>query len=139
MDITIKLDPVDVGDLARKFPQETEGALRVWRDKLLVAIEQIQIHKYTGSAHPSALRYKRTFTLRKSSQTKAVGDKLPNIGGVWWADEGIAPYAREVIGPAADQKPVHRGRWMTLEQIAAEAEGIGGPLAEETLQYEMDF
>lgn len=140
--VTIETDPLVIGNLVRKFPQETEHALQIARDKLLDAIELIQIHKYLSDSFPplpSGSNYRRTFTLRRSSKTRRAGDKLPDIGGVWWADESIAPYAEEVIGPTSRQRRIHRGRWLSLEEISAEAEQIAGPLVEETLQNEMDF
>lgn len=130
---------MDIGTIARKFPQETEKGLRVARDKLLKAIEEIQILKYTTSSNPAALRYRRTFTLRRSSKTKAQGNKLPDVGGVWWADESIAPYAEEVIGPSGSQAGIHRGRWLSLEQISAEAEQLAPDIYEEALKNEVDF
>ncbi len=139
MDVRIELDPVHIGNLVRKFPQETEEALHKWRDRLLTRIELIQIKKYTSSLFPGRLRYERTFRLRQSSRTRRTGNKLPDIGGVWWADEAIAPHAEHVIGPASQQARIHRGRWLSLDEISAEAEQIAGPLAEETLQNEILF
>lgn len=133
IEFVIKLDPVDIGDITRKLPKETEAALNEARDKILDTIELIQIHKYTSSAFPPRRRYQRTFRLRRSSRIRATGTKLPHIGGIWWADEDVAPYARDVIGPKSRQAAIHRGRWKSLEEIAEEADQIAPQLIEEEL------
>ncbi len=62
-------------------------------------------------------RYIRTRTLARSwSRLPVTGSGLALRSGVG-SNENIAPYNRDVQS-AEDQKPIHRGRWPTDEQIS---------------------
>ena len=111
-------------------------ALNRGMDKILDTVELIQAHKYLSDAlpqRPSGSTYKRTFRLRRASRKQRTGYSLDNIGGIWYVDEGAADYAPEVIGPRAEQKPIHRGRWLSLEEIAEQAERLAPGILQEEI------
>ncbi len=102
--------------------QKIRAALLALVVEALKQIEQAQILAYTRNANPPRLAYERTFTLRSASRTQITDAELPSIAGQWWADEGVAHYAEEVLGPRTRQKPIHQDRWKSSEQVANEAQ-----------------
>lgn len=110
-------------DAAQKQAEKVlEAELVAGVGEVLTAIEGIQIKKYTESDHPPRLKYQRTFTLRNASRTEVTRRTLPVIEGQWTVDESEAPYAEEVIGPRSQQKAIHRGRWLSQEDIEREGQ-----------------
>ena len=106
-------------------------------DDILKFVENAQIKAYTATANPGlppGSRYERTFNLRDASRTRRTGTHLPDISGEWYADEGVARYAGEVLGNRGEQKPIHRGRWKSREQVEQEAQVAAPGIVEEKLR-----
>lgn len=134
--VTIELDARDVKQINGIFERRLQEALNTGMDKILDLIELVQIHKYLSNSfppRPSGSRYVRTFQLRRASRKRRVGRHLPDISGEWYVDDSAAPYAGEVIGPASEQAAIHRGRWMSLEQIAVETERVAPAILQEEI------
>ena len=100
----------------RRIERGLNGAV----DDLLTFAGLVQAESYLSTSMPAlppGSAYERTFTLRDASKTRRTGTHLPDISGEWYIDEGIAPYGEDVIGPRAKQKPIHKGRWKSQEDI----------------------
>lgn len=94
-------------------------------DEVLDLIAQAQILSYTATAgppKPAGSTYERTFRLQSASRSKRTGDHLPDISGEWYADESVAEYAKYVLGSEAEQAAIHRGRWKSEEDVAAQVQ-----------------
>lgn len=89
----------------------------------LDAIENAQILAYTSTSNPNRLRYERTFALRRASRRQQTGDRLPGISGEWWVDDAAVDYGAYVLGKEAEQNPIHRDRWKSIEDVEAEVNG----------------
>ena len=106
-------------------------------DDILKFIENAQIKAYTATANPSrppGSRYVRTFNLRDASETERTGTHLPDISGEWRVNLGKARYGVEVLGSRGEQKPIHRGRWKSREQVEREAREAAPGIVEEKLR-----
>lgn len=114
LDVQIIVDQDDVKQL-EKIPGQIERATVRMVGKLLDVVEDTTlIRQYTQTAKPAkpaGSNYTRTFSLQRSSDKQITRDKLP-VEGSW---EAKTQYASMVIGLAADQAPIHAGRWPALE------------------------
>lgn len=120
----------------RRYQNDLQTGVGRGIDKILNTIEGMQIHKYTSGASPASppgSDYERTFTLRRSSRKERTGYIWPEISGVWYADPNVADYAEYVLGSTADQAHVHRGRWLSLEEVTEEIGQIGPNIINEEI------
>ena len=136
-DVYIEIDPRDFFErFGDDLIEEAENLLNEGVDQILVAAELVQVASYLKTSNPpqpAGSDYTRTFTLRRSSKTRRKGRRFPVLSGQWFTDPGIAPYADEVIGPRSEQKPIHRGRWKSLEEIQAKVDELAAAITEEKL------
>ena len=117
---------IDLKPTFKQIIQETDKKLEranvIFAREVLDTIEKAQILAYTSSgkpSQPSGSRYRRTFTLQKSSvrRTKRVTARV--IDAEWFT---TLDYAPKVLGQASDQALIHRGRWKSLEQVVREVD-----------------
>jgi len=85
-------------------------------------IQNEQIEDYGANSNPSkpaGSNYRRTFRLRESS---VIRDK-PIINGHQgvWKTTGRAKYDALVLGKQNQQAAIHRGRWMSQEEMIKNA------------------
>lgn len=135
-DIYIEIDQAQLDRFTNGLEDGAEDAINEALDDILVATELVQAASYLRTSNPglpAGSTYRRTFRLRESSRTKRGSRKLPQITGSWFTDPGVAPYADEVIGPRSEQKPIHRGRWKSLEDIQAKIDELAPAIMEEKL------
>ncbi len=114
-----------------------ERKLNAGVDDVLVFAGLVQAESYLSTSMPAlppGSEYERTFTLREASKSRRTGEHLPDIGGEWYIDEGIAPYGEDVIGPRAKQKPIHQGRWKSQEDIEAAVKAKAPEIIQEHLR-----
>jgi hypothetical protein len=127
----------EIQEITRKEERRIERALNAAVDDLLKMVGQAQILSYTSTGNPSqppGTRYVRKFTLKGSNETERTSRNLPEISGVWRANEGKAKHAKYVLGPQTEQAPIHRGRWKSLEQVGNEVQEKAPGVIEEKLR-----
>jgi hypothetical protein len=104
--------------------------------RLLDIVEETTlIRQYTQTAKPAkplGSDYIRIFRLQRSSEKKITRDKLP-VEGRW---EAKTQYASWVIGLAAQQAPIHMGRWPVLELAIGNANRLASPIFDEEMSKE---
>lgn len=114
LQITFTVDEDDVKKLART-PDKIEAAAVRMTERLLDKLEELTfIRTYTQNAKPrkpESSSYIRTFRLQRSSSKQITRKTFPVVGH--W--EAKTLYASRVIGLAAQQAPIHAGRWPILE------------------------
>lgn len=135
LDVQIIVDQNDIKQL-EKIPLQTGRATVRMVGRLLDVIEDSTlIRQYTQTAKPAkptGSDYIRTFRLQRSSQKKITRDKLP-VSGTW---EAKTEYASMVIGFAAQQAPIHAGRWPVLELAIGNANRSASPIFDEEMNKE---
>lgn len=129
----IRVETASLDAAQQQVKQQLEAGLVAGVEDILLAIENVQIKRYTESDHPPRLKYQRTFRLRNASRTEITRRTLPVISGQWTVDESEAPYAEQVIGPRSQQAAIHRGRWLSQEDIEAEGQAQAEPVMEARL------
>lgn len=125
VEFTYQIPEAEIQAIILQKERDIEANLNTAVDKILDLVENSQIKSYTAGGNPtrpSGSTYVRTFTLQAASEKERTGSKLPDISGVWRANEGKARYAPYVLGSRAEQAPVHQGRWKALEDVIAEVE-----------------
>ena len=125
VDFTYQIPEAEIQAVILRKEKSIEDNLNTAVDKTLDLVENSQIKASTAGGNPtrpSGSTYVRTFTLQQASEKERTGTRLPDISGVWRANEGKARYAPYVIGSRAEQADVHRGRWKALEDVIAEVE-----------------
>lgn len=115
--LTVKVRDTDLSQAVRNVERIISDRLRTGVNRLLQTVADTQILAYTPSSNPDRLFYDRTMTLRRASRIEPARGELPFITGRWYADEGVAPYAEEVLGPRSMQAPIHRDRWKSIEEV----------------------
>lgn len=136
VEFTYEITEAELQAVILQKERSIEDDLNTAVDKILDLVENSQIKSYTAGgnpARPSGSTYVRTFTLQAASEKERTGRKLPDISGVWRANEGKARYAPYVLGSRAEQAPVHRGRWKALEDVVKEVEERGPEIIKEQL------
>jgi hypothetical protein len=129
---------VDQGDVKRleKIPGQIERATVRMVARLLDVVEDTTlIRQYTQTAKPAkptGSDYRRTFELQRSSDKQITRDKLP-VEGSW---EAKTEYASWVIGLAAQQAPIHMGRWPVLELAIGNVNRLASPIFDEEMSKE---
>ncbi len=135
LDVQIIVDQGDVKQL-EKIPGRTERATVRMVARLLDVVEDATLIKqYTQTAKPTkptGSAYIRTFRLQRSSEKQITRDKLP-VAGQW---EAKTKYASMVIGMAAQQAPIHMGRWPVLELAIGNANRLASPIFDEEMSKE---
>ncbi len=135
LDVQIIIDQNDIKQL-EKIPVQTGRATVRMVVRLLDVVEDTTlIRKYTQTAKPAkptGSDYIRTFRLQRSSEKKITRDKLP-VEGIW---EAKTQYASMVIGLAAQQAPIHAGRWPVLELAIGNANRLASPIFDEEMSKE---
>jgi len=115
IDVDIEIDPKSAKKLQKQFAGGIWAATLATIKRLLKRAEDATlITQYTQTARPAkptGSDYIRTFKLQRSSERRIVHRPLP-VEGLW---EAKIRYASQVIGLAADQAPIHAGRWPSLE------------------------
>lgn len=125
---------IQAGDDEARIKREIEAALIESVKKIMDAIADAQVLKYTSTSNPplpAGSRYERTFELRQSSETKITKATLPTIRGQWRA---TARHAADVIGSRAQQAPLFANRWKSKEDVEAQV----GPQAKKITQQELE-
>lgn len=115
--LIIKIRDHDLDKAIASVERIISARLRAGVDRVLQRVADTQILAYTVSSNPDRLRYERTLNLQRASRIEPAKGDLPNISGRWYADEGVAPYAEEVLGPRSMQAPVHVDRWKSIEEV----------------------
>lgn len=136
VEFTYQIPEAEIAAVILQKERDIEANLNTAVDKILDLVENSQIKSYTAGgnpARPSGSTYVRTFTLQRASEKERTGSKLPDISGVWRANEGKARYAPYVLGSRAEQAAVHRGRWKALEDVIAEVNDKGPGIIKEQL------
>jgi len=135
LDVQIIIDQSDIKQL-EKIPGQIERATVRMVKRLLDVVEDTTlIRQYTQTAKPSkpaGSDYIRTFRLQRSSEKKITHDKLP-VEGSW---EAKTEYASMVIGLAAQQAPIHAGRWPALELAISNVNRLNSPIFDEEMSKE---
>lgn len=115
LEAEIVIDEKSLKALQKSIPKVLDIVSTKTVERLMDKLEELtSITKYTQTAHPrkpEGSTYHRTFQLQRSSQKQIVRNTLP-VEGLW---EAKAKYASRVIGFAADQAPIHQGRWRIFE------------------------
>jgi hypothetical protein len=115
IEVEVEIDPKSAKKLQKKSIREIERATVGTVNRLTARAEDAtQITQYTQTARPNkptGSDYMRTFQLQRSSERRIIRDTLP-VEGIW---EAKTQYASMVIGLAAQQAPIHAGRWPALE------------------------
>ncbi len=113
--VEVEIDPKSIKKLQKQSTREIERAAVGTVNRLTARAEDATlITQYTQTAKPNkptGSDYRRTFRLQRSSERRIIRDTLP-VEGIW---EAKTQYASMVIGLAADQAPIHAGRWPALE------------------------
>lgn len=125
VEFTYQIPEAEIQAIILQKERDIEANLNTAVDIILDLVENSQIKSYTAGGNPtrpSGSTYARTFTLQQASEKERTGAKLPDISGVWRANEGEARYGKYVLGSRVDQAAVHRGRWKALEDVIAEVE-----------------
>lgn len=114
LQIEISIDEKDVKQFAQTRSKIEAATVRM-TGRLLDTLEAATFIKtYTqtaGPRKPEGSTYRRTFRLQRSSEKQITRNTFP-VEGRW---EAKADYASRVIGLAAQQAPIHAGRWPILE------------------------
>jgi len=117
---------LDIKPTFKKITKEIEDKLErtnvIFTRETLDAIENAQILAYTSTGkppQPSGTRYRRTFTLQKSSVRLTRRVTARSIDAEWFT---VLDYAAKVLGQASDQALIHRNRWKSLEQVVKEVD-----------------
>ncbi len=135
LDVQIIVDQDDVKQL-EKIPGQIERATVRMVARLLDVVEDATlIRQYTQTAKPAkpaGSGYIRTFKLQRSSDKQITRNKLP-VEGSW---EAKTQYASMVIGLAAQQAPVHAGRWPVLELAIGNVNRLASPIFDEEMSKE---
>lgn len=135
LNVEIIVDQSDVKQI-EKIPGQTERAsLRMVARLLDVVEDTTLIRQYTQTskpAKPTGSDYIRTFRLQRSSLKQIVRSTLPILGS--W--EAKTEYASMVIGLAAQQAPIHMGRWPVLELAIGNANKSASPIFDEEMAKE---
>jgi hypothetical protein len=135
LDVEIVVDQSDVKQL-EKIPEQTEQATIRTVARLLDVVEDTTlIRQYTQTAKPAkplGSDYVRTFRLQRSSKKEITRERLP-VAGQW---EAKTEYASMVIGLAAQQAPIHAGRWPILELAISNANRLASPIFDEEMAKE---
>ena len=135
LDVQIVINQDDIKQL-EKIPAQTGRATVRMVARLLDVVEDTTlIRQYTQTAKPAkptGSDYIRTFRLQRSSEKKITRDKLP-VEGSW---EAKTQYASMVIGLAAQQAPVHVGRWPALELAIDNVNRLASPIFDEEMNKE---
>ncbi len=135
LDVQIIVDQSDVKQL-EKIPAQTGRATIRMVNRLLNVVEDTTlIRQYTQTAKPAkptGSDYIRTFRLQRSSEKKITRAKLP-VEGSW---EAKTEYASMVIGLAAQQAPIHMGRWPVLELAIGNVNRLASPIFDEEMSKE---
>ena len=115
IEVEVEIDPKSAKKLQKQSIREIERATVGTVNRLTARAEDATlITQYTQAARPNkptGSDYIRTFRLQRSSERRIIRDTLP-VAGIW---EAKTQYASLVIGLAADQAPIHAGRWPALE------------------------
>ncbi len=115
IDVDIVIDTKSAKKLQKQFTGAIWAATLATIKRLLVRAEDATlITQYTQTAKPAKptrSTYIRTFRLQRSSERRITHRPLP-VEGSW---EAKTQYASMVIGLAAQQAPIHVGRWPALE------------------------
>lgn len=115
IDVEVEIDPKSAKKLKKESIKNIELATVRTVDRLTARAEDATlITQYTQTAQPArplGSDYIRTFKLQRSSERRITRKTLP-VEGIW---EAKIRYASQVIGLAADQAPIHAGRWPSLE------------------------
>ena len=135
LDVQIIIDQNGIKQL-EKIPAQTGRATVRMVVRLLDIVEDTTlIRQYTQTAKPSkptGSDYIRTFRLQRSSEKQITRDKLP-VEGSWEAKTESASF---VIGLAAQQAPIHTGRWPVLELAIGNANRLASPIFDEEMSKE---
>lgn len=135
LDVQIIVDQNDIKQL-EKIPSQIERATVRMVARLLDVVEDTTlIRQYTQTAKPAkppGSDYIRTFRLQRSSDKQITRAKLP-VEGSW---EAKTEYASMVIGLAAQQAPIHTGRWPVLELAVGNVNRLASPIFDEEMSKE---
>ena len=126
MQVDLREADIAIDDTGDDIEQRLSGLV----DDLLDATESIQVLRYTATAFPALpanSSYRRSFRLRDASRKRRTG----RLSGEWFIDESEADYGRFVVGSQSEQAAIHRGRWLSTEQVEAEIQEQGPALIEQ--------
>ena len=117
IEIEIDFDVRKLDQIIKKQENLINRAAIDATNDILTFTELAQIKRYTTDSmppKPAGSTYQRTFKLRKSSRVTSAQIRGRDVLGKW---EALASYAQDVLGARADQSPIHRGRWRSLEDV----------------------
>jgi hypothetical protein len=113
-DVSIIINDREVRQMLQRAPQQIHRAMRGgMEDATTYLLRQMQ----TYPQQRAGSTYKRTGTLGRSWSRRIRGRGL-DIEGVVGSNSNIAPYNRRVQDQTR-QASIHRGRWSTVQQVAA--------------------
>jgi len=112
MNLSIRIDDGDVGDLINRTPAKLDDAmLGGMNDATALLVRELK----TYPSPPAGSTYKRTRALSNSWHKEIEGRGL-QIRGIVGSNQNIAPHNR-VVQDEVMQAQIHRGRWQTAQDV----------------------